>query len=295
MAFDQFVSWNPGGFGSVSKAVQNKKLSIIKNYLLHPEKLNMLCLVETHLFEKNKLPKYLIDFEHTYHICHTFASVTDTHAGITVFINKKYQLLHEEILMEGRLLYVQVKNISDTTQNFFFYYGPHSNLEERERHIDIAQNYINNNTLEEIFFLGEFNYVTSNLDTNQGSINYQTLAQSWIVFEQNNSIFDTFRYRCPKRRLYSNTGTNKKSKTRIDRIYVPSTIIDQIKSTLFHETEKIRHKIVEVQVFKGIENGPGSWAFKNSLLQDEGYTDLITKEMKFYQTHKGEYNNKTQF
>ena len=268
MAFDQFVSWNPGGFGSVSKAVQNKKLSIIKNYLLHPEKLNMLCLVETHLFEKNKLPKYLIDFEHTYHICHTFASATDTHAGITVFINKKYQLLHEEILMEGRLLYVQVKNISDTTQNFFFYYGPHSNLAEREQHIDIAQNYINNNTLEEIFFLGDFNYVTSNLDTNQGSINYQTLAQSWIVFEQNNSIFDTFRYRCPKRRLYSNTGTNKKSKTRIDRIYVPSTIIDQIKSTLFHETEKIGHKVVEVQVFKGVENGPGSWAFKNALLQD---------------------------
>ena len=80
MAFDQFVSWNPGGFGSVSKAVQNKKLSIIKNYLLHPEKLNVLCLVETHLFEKNKLPKHLIDFEHTYHICHTFASTTDTHA-----------------------------------------------------------------------------------------------------------------------------------------------------------------------------------------------------------------------
>ena len=118
MAFDQFVSWNPRGFGSVSKAVQNKKISIIKNYLLHPEELCVLCLVETHLVEKNKLPKHLIDFEHTCHICHTFASTTDTHVGITVFINKKYQLLHEEILMEGRLLYVQVKNISDTTQNF---------------------------------------------------------------------------------------------------------------------------------------------------------------------------------
>ena len=152
-------------------------------------------------------------------------------------------------------MYVQVKYISDTTQNFFFYYGSHANQAEREQHIDIAQNYITNNTLEEIFFLGHFNCITSNLDTNQSSINFQALTQNWLVFEQNNSIFDTFRYRCPKRRLYSNTGTNKKSKTRIDRIYVPSTIIDQIKSTLLHETEKTGHKVVEVQVFKGVENG----------------------------------------
>ena len=73
---------------------------------------------------------------------------------------------------------VQVKNISDTTQNLFFYYGPHENLAEREQHINIAQNYITNNSLEKIFFLRDFNYVTSNLDTNQGSINNPTLAQN---------------------------------------------------------------------------------------------------------------------
>ena len=66
-----------------------------------------------------------------------------------------------------------------------------------------------------------------------------------------------------KGRLYSNTGTNKKSKTRVDRIYVPSTTIDQIISTLFHETEKTGHKIVEFHIFKDVDNGHGSWAFKN--------------------------------
>ena len=177
MAFDQFVSWNPGGFGSVSKAIKTEKLFAIKNYLLHPQKLNVLCLVETQLFEKNKLPKYLSNIH-------------------TIFAIPLHQLPTH---IEGRLLYVQVKYISDTTQNFFFYYGSHANQAEREQHIDIAQNYITNNTLEEIFFLGHFNCITSNLDTNQSSINFQALTQNWLVFEQNNSIFDTFRIRCQKR------------------------------------------------------------------------------------------------
>ena len=244
--------------------------------------------METHLFDADQKPQYLKNFKHHYHVCESFASTSDTHAGIMVFINKKYQLLKEETLIEGRLLFTQVKNNNNLIQNFFYYYGPHKNMASREAHITIAQNYITTNSLEEIFFLGDFNYTTSNLDNNSNILRFPTVAKNWLVFEQNNAIFDTFRHRCPKRRLYSNTH-KKNIKTRIDRIYVPSTIIDQIKTTLFHETETKGHRVVEAQVFKDIENGPGNWCFKNSLLKDEDYINLINNKIRQYQNLKKEF------
>ena len=113
-----------------------------------------------------------------------------------------------------------------------------------ESHIDTSQKYISDNNLDEISYLGDFNYVISNFDTN-AKPRFPTIAKKWLAFESSNSIFDTFRFKCPKRRLYSSTHTGT-SKTRIDRIYVPSTLINQIKTTLFHKPGvRDGHRIVE--------------------------------------------------
>ena len=89
MSFEQFVTWNPGGFGSAKKPIADKKINLIKDYLLYPNKLNILVIVETHLKKEDELPQQLKDFEHIYHVKKTPATISDTFAGIVVFINKK--------------------------------------------------------------------------------------------------------------------------------------------------------------------------------------------------------------
>ena len=112
------MTWNPGGLGSSSKTIANQKINLIKDYLLYPNKLNVLVIVETHLKNEDDLPQQLKKFEHIYHIKQTKATISDTFAGIAVFINKKYEYLKMEVLIEGRLLYVQVKNILNIIQIF---------------------------------------------------------------------------------------------------------------------------------------------------------------------------------
>ena len=292
MVFEQLVTWNPNGLQSGN--LKSQKINKITNYLLNPTKLNVLVIVETHFRDATNIPQKLKNFQHLYHIQSTFATSADTYAGITVFINKKFQLVRCDELIIGRLLFCQIKNSQNHTQNFFFYYGNHRNLASRELHITISQNFIVSNSLEDIFYLGDFNYTISALDRNSNQNPYPTLVQNWLAFEQQHAIFDTFRYRCPNKRLYSNTH-KKSSKSRIDRIYVPSTLIDQVKNTLFHETETKGHKIVEAQIFKDVENGPGTFCFKNVLLKDETYNCLIKNEILMLQQTKKEYVDKVEF
>ena len=87
-----------------------------------------------------------------------------------------------EVLIEGRLLYVQVKNTLNIIQNIFCFYGNHGTVASREAHIDISQKYISDNNLDEIFYLGDFNYVISNLDTNSNP-KFPTIAKKWLAFE----------------------------------------------------------------------------------------------------------------
>ena len=48
-------------------------------------------------------------------------------------------------------------------------------------------------------------------------------------------------------------------------------------------------------MFKDIENGPGEWVFKNALLKDEEYTNLIKNKIPAYAINKHEYGSNTDF
>ena len=63
MSFEQFVTWNPGGFGSAKKSIAYKKINLIKDYLLYPNKLNVFVIVETHLKKEDELSQQLNIFE----------------------------------------------------------------------------------------------------------------------------------------------------------------------------------------------------------------------------------------
>ena len=164
MVFEKLVTWNPNGLQSGN--LKSQKINKITNYLLNPTKLNVLVIVETHFRDATNIPQKLKNFQYLYHIQSTFATSADTYAGITVFINKKFQLVRCDELIIGRLLFCQIKNSQNHTQNFFFYYGNHRNLASRELHITISQNFIVSNSLEDIFYLGDFNYTISALDRN---------------------------------------------------------------------------------------------------------------------------------
>ena len=76
--------------------------------------------------------------------------------------------------------------------------------------------------LNNIVVIGDFNFVTSLLDRNSGNytVSDNLYRHEWQKLEVSVGLLDSFRVTNPKRRVYSNTHTNRISRSRIDRIYL---------------------------------------------------------------------------
>ena len=94
-----------------------------------------------------------------FHIVHSFAPINDMGAGI--FVNKTENIMIQEELLEGRLVYLRLKNnASEEIKNIFSFYGKSKNNPiEWANHINLIKNQITQNKLENVIILGDFNFV----------------------------------------------------------------------------------------------------------------------------------------
>lgn len=220
-------------------------------------------------------------YSHLFAFETTFSSTGDVSSGIIVCIRKTDTVTHSEILENGRLIYIKIKNeASNTYKHIFSIYCNPSDATKQKNIIKKLKDKVSMDQIhmESCIILGDFNFVTSILDRNSQSMNRTDLevCKEWGDFEENFNLQDSFRLTNPSNRLYTLTlKANKKIKSRIDRIYCTSDLCGRILSTSFTPSLLSDHKIVKLKIATNIDKGPGLWVFNNSYLKDEVYFNQI--------------------
>ena len=254
---------------------------------------------ETHLQNSNEFPSDLKNYEHLYSIINNFADENDRSSGICMFINKTETLLEEQHIIIGRLSYVRLQNSANNEiTNIFSYYGRSRNSRtEWANSFNEIRDKVQNNGLENIMVMGDFNFVTSVLDRNSQILNAidQTATNSFIEIQEELNILDSFRLTNPKRRLYSYHHTDGKSKSRIDRIYVDVSLSGRAEATKLEHSQFSDHKIVRLRMGNNIERGPGSWIFNTSLLDDSNFCNRMITIFREAEIIKPSYASKKMF
>ena len=171
--------------------------------LLSKHETRILNLQETRLKELNQIPMQFIQYNHIYNIVFCGATDQDQGSGILTFVKKTEEIIKESVLVEGRLLYIQIRNLaSKETINLFSMYGK-SNINTGSANLIISkiENEITKENLQNVIIIGDFNFVTSTNDRNTNRFTHtdNIYRQFWENFEVKNDLLDTFRKLYPKR------------------------------------------------------------------------------------------------
>ena len=270
---DQILTWNIRGIRNTKIDQGKRKVNKIKHELEQVNQLKILCLQETHLRNESEIPFEWNKYKQLYHFLFTGATQNDNYAGIVLFVNKTENILHHEVLFEGRILYTEIENkVTKEHKNIFAFYGKSKGKKEEKKHLlQLIMDKVEKGSLANVLYLGDFNFVTSNLDRNGNKLNTtdNDYKDTMLELETKLQIIDSYRHTNPSRRQYSFTATDKKTRSRIDRIYVPVDVAGKIRSTIFETTDLSDHKIVRLKMWKNIYKGPGQWVFNNSTLKEK--------------------------
>ena len=115
------IQYNIRGLKSVES--RGKKVGRILKILAEHET-KFVSLQETRLTDITQIPKEFVHLKHIYHIVFCGATELDLGGGILIFVKKTEDILKESILVDGRLVYIQTKNlVTETITNWFSIYG----------------------------------------------------------------------------------------------------------------------------------------------------------------------------
>ena len=121
---DNLIHWNIKGLKTRQNHNFQEKVSIISDLLSKIQSTTVLNLQETHLTEENEIPQTWLNFRHIYHIISTWATPEDRFAGITIFINKTFEIVETIEIIKGRAIFIKVKSKdSYIIFNLFSIYG----------------------------------------------------------------------------------------------------------------------------------------------------------------------------
>ena len=105
--------------GLKTENLRGEKVDLILK-ILSDHNTKILNLQETRLTFSKHIQKELVHLRHIYNIAFCGASDQDQGSGILIFVKKSEEIIKESILWEGRLLYLQIKNVaSEEIFNFF--------------------------------------------------------------------------------------------------------------------------------------------------------------------------------
>ena len=106
----------------------------------------------------------------------------------------------------------------------------------------------------------------------KGSVELKDFADSL-------SLCDIFRVKFPKRKLFTRHNKSNTNMSRIDRIYVPKSMISDAFGYSFDPCSYSDHDLVSVKFNckQTFARGPGLWKFNSSLTMDDEYTRLLSQ------------------
>ena len=131
--------------------------------------------------------------------------------------------------------------------------------------------------------LGDFNFVDSDLDrtnSKKSGMNStdRALFSVWNEFISMVDITDPFRYRNPKKRMFSYIHSRDSGKSRLDRIYVNEERCNSILHYRHIPTRFVKaHRIVSFTFQGPGKRGPGFWKMNTRNISDPAFQVLVDK------------------
>ena len=137
------------------------------------------------------------------------------------------------------------------------------------------------------------NFVEDALDRN-GKLPNNIVKDKQILGEWNDvkhdfDLVDTFRVVNPLCRRYTFTHANKRSRSRIDRVYITDSESGKVLRHNFIETPWNDHKVVQVDVSDSTEKELGQWALNTDLLKDSSFVREIGTQWAIFAKIKSEF------
>ena len=224
MAAIKIVAWNCSGLRA-DNPTTTAKMSFLETQ--YPQSgFDILTLLETHHRYDQDFPSLLQTYAITHHLVDTPADPQDKFGGIVVLIKKYFTILTSDIFIPGRIMTLTIQHtISQQQFTITAYYGlGFRNLTQIAPYFDAISQHHSPHTNS--FIIGDFNFVSSDLDRRNGmNPTDKGIQPRWQSLQNSLNIVDPFRYFYPNTRIYSYFSKEKKPTSRIDRMYVsPSTI-----------------------------------------------------------------------
>ena len=275
----KYIHWNSNGFLHTK---QNEKIDLVESFLQNPGIIKCFSLCDVRFRSKDDIPEKLQQYQHLYHIILNEVE-QDKCSGNLLFINKTEDVLEIKKIIPGRLLFCEIVNkCSGISRSMFsLYIKSNCTQNEFKNYLDKMREEIILNDRQNLTFLGDFNFVTSSLDRNSNNIEADgKYINLWEEFTSQFDLIDTFRITNPRRRQYTFSTPNEKSKSRIDRIYMSRMNTGLVHSNVFQNTLLSDHKVVILNFKSEVEMGPEYYVFNNDLLKDSLFVDEMKKEIK---------------
>ena len=128
--------------------------------------------------------------------------------------------------------------------------------------------------------IGDFNFIHNDKDKPKGLNSTDKLLNTiWVPFLENTDMIDPFREQLPKRKIWSFIGTGAAGKSRIDRVYVNSIMVNCITQMHYIQTPFNGHKILTFTLNKQNEKGPSYYKLNTSIITDIKYKDLVMEAL----------------
>ena len=277
----RYVMWNCSG--TLPTKSTDEKIDFLE--MTTKNNFDILILIETHHKDENCLPTRLLRYKNTYHMIHTEASDDDPYAGIIVFVRKNWNIFQKTELIRGRLLNIIIQH-STTGKKYnitplYFYTA---NAASKAKIQDFTEKLSKSHRKgDQNVILGDFNFVENDFDRTSDSrvgMNQsdRTLSIPWTEFINTLDVSDPFRKGNHKRKMFSYIHTQRKAKSRIDRIYVNDESTNNIihyKHTITPFTQT--HKIISFTLTEENSRGPVYWKMNSSIINDLPYQGAVEK------------------
>ena len=166
--------WNINGLKCKKSINYKEKTQTLTSILENNNSTFILNVQETHIPSECDLPKFFNLYKHIYHFENTFSRNEDPSSGILICIRKTEEIIIREIIVNGRLLYLKIKNTAtNRIYNIYSIYSKSGNSEKQKSLISKLREKImlNQTPLENCIILGDINFATSLLDRNSQCLN----------------------------------------------------------------------------------------------------------------------------
>lgn len=272
MASRKVFMWNSAGFRASATSTASK-FSFLSSQLPNTN-FAIAAIIETHHKDVQDFCQDLGQYHQTHNIIHSPVQ-NETHSGIIVLISKNFGIISQSEAIPGRLLNVKLQD-ADSTLNLSVFYGYQWAKMKKDDIINTIRYFENlHHPGEKNMILGDFNFVDCDVDKGKKMDQRDKLIYPiWETFLSENGIADPFRTQCPRKKIFS--FTSPQGKSRGDRLYISEDISRSIKNFRYINTPfNGAHKMMVFDWQSDQKIGPSSWKMNSSIINDDRFTSEI--------------------